>query len=110
MDQVNTVTMERGSKVHDAVFARIKDLQADHIRYLHWDPMPMSYPERLPPKDGKTSWDFTNIDPYVEDFMANTVGHDSVINCIHNFIVFIIDHRLINCIRLTRLIRSWRIR
>jgi hypothetical protein len=110
LDQVNTVTMERGSKVHDAVFARIKDLQADHIRYLHWDPMPMSYPEKLPPKDGKTSWDFTNIDPYVEDFMANTVGHDSVINCIHNLIVFIIDHRLINCIRLTRLTRSWRIR
>ena len=80
LDQVNSVTMSRDSKTHDAVFARIRELGADHIRYLHWDPMPMSYPERFPPKDGKTSWDFSGIDPYVEDFMANTVGHDSVIN------------------------------
>ena len=42
--------------------------------------MPMSYPEITAPTATKTSWDFRAIDPYVEDFMANTVGHDSVIN------------------------------
>ena len=34
LDQVNAVTMARSSHLHDAVFQRIKDLGADHIRYL----------------------------------------------------------------------------
>jgi len=83
LDQVNTKTMARDSPIHDAVFARIKELGADHIRYLHWDPFSISYPEPTPPGNatpGKTSWDFSAIDPLVEDFMAASAGHDSVIN------------------------------
>lgn len=80
LDQVNPGTMARSSPLHDPVFARIKDLGADHIRYLHWDPFELSYPLPTPPIDGKTSWNFNGIDPYVEDFMAASAGHDSVIN------------------------------
>ena len=105
LDQVNAVTMARSSKLHDAVFARIEDLGADHIRYLHWDgvgestalsPLPLIFsykyekslcgagtacwPEPTPPSNGKTSWDFSGIDPYVVDFMEASQGHDSVIN------------------------------
>ena len=36
LDQVNTPTMARGAKLHDQVFARIKELGCSHIRYLHW--------------------------------------------------------------------------
>eukprot|EP00729_Bicosta_minor_P003374 gene3374-16255_t len=80
LDQVNPGTMARSSTIHDQVFQRIADLNADHIRYLHWDPFALSYPLPGPPINGKTTWDFRGIDPYVEDFMAHSVGHDSVIN------------------------------
>ena len=121
LDQVNP-GMSRASKLHDAVFARIAELGADRVRYLHWDPFPhISYPEPTAPtaagpKSGNrdalatppgnsTSWQFdrpwitppdtacvaagtpasacvtnTSIDDYVQDFMAASVGHDSVIN------------------------------
>ena len=49
-------------------------------RYLHWDPFALSYPLPGPPVHGKTTWDFTGIDPYVEDFMSHSAGHDAVIN------------------------------
>ena len=72
--------MARSSPIHDQVFARIRELGAEHIRYLHWDPMSTSYPEPAPPAAGKTSWNFSAIDPLVEDFMAASAGHASVIN------------------------------
>ena len=72
--------MARGAELHDEVFARIRELAADHVRYLHWDPFELSYPLKHPPSGGKTSWDFSGIDPYVEDFMAASAGHDAVIN------------------------------
>eukprot|EP00747_Dinoflagellata_sp_TGD_P028785 gnl/TRDRNA2_/TRDRNA2_133481_c0_seq1.p1 gnl/TRDRNA2_/TRDRNA2_133481_c0~~gnl/TRDRNA2_/TRDRNA2_133481_c0_seq1.p1 ORF type:complete len:565 (+),score=84.60 gnl/TRDRNA2_/TRDRNA2_133481_c0_seq1:150-1844(+) len=80
LDQVNPRTMARNSPIHKEVFARIKELAADHIRYLHWDPFPTSFPLPHPPVNNKTSWDFSGIDPYVEDFMTASEGHDSVIN------------------------------
>jgi len=97
LDQVNP-SMSRTSAIHDAVFDRIKELGADRIRYLHWDPFPeISLPEPTAPANGTTSWRFgkpwtspvsawshaaTNcsIDDYVEDFMTASEGHDSVIN------------------------------
>ena len=42
--------------------------------------MSISYPLPHPPAKGKTSWDFSQIDPLVEDFMEASAGHDSVIN------------------------------
>ena len=80
LDQVNPVTMSRSAPIHDAVFTHIRELGADHVRYLHWDPFALSYPLPGPPVHGKTTWDFTGIDPYVDDFMSASEGHDSVIN------------------------------
>eukprot|EP00931_Biecheleriopsis_adriatica_P091242 TRINITY_DN65140_c0_g1_i1.p1 TRINITY_DN65140_c0_g1~~TRINITY_DN65140_c0_g1_i1.p1 ORF type:complete len:572 (+),score=69.34 TRINITY_DN65140_c0_g1_i1:76-1716(+) len=79
LDQVNPGTMARSAATHDAVFKRIQEMGADHIRYLHWDPFQLSYPLPNPPIDGKTTWDFSGIDPYVEDFMKASAGHDSQI-------------------------------
>lgn len=97
LDQVNP-SMARSSKIHDAVFERIRELGADRIRYLHWDPFPeISLPEPAAPANGTTSWRFAkpwkspvstwshdatncSIDDYVEDFMSASKGHDSVIN------------------------------
>ena len=36
--------------------------------------------ELEPPKDGKTSWDFSLIDPMMEDFMNAQAGHSVMIN------------------------------
>jgi hypothetical protein len=36
--------------------------------------------ELEPPKDGKTSWDFSLIDPLVEDFLGATARHPSILN------------------------------
>ena len=101
--------MSRTSDIHDAIFARIKELGADCIRYLHWDPFPrISLPEPSAPSSaGRTSWRLdvpwtsppdpwcmtaipnataqqcvtnTSIDDYVSDFMAASTGHDSVMN------------------------------
>ena len=53
--------LRRGTAVHDGAFKSLQDLQADYVRYVPWLP----YPEarrgrtRSPPKDGKTSWDFS---------------------------------------------------
>ena len=66
--------------MHDAVFRRIRELDAEHVRYLHWDPFALSYPLPGPPVGGKTTWDFAEIDPYVEDFMQASAGRDAVIN------------------------------
>ena len=107
LDQVNPA-MSRTSDIHDAIFARIKELGADRVRYLHWDPFPrISLPEPSAPSAGRTSWRLdvpwtsppdpwcmtaipnataqqcvtnTSIDDYVSDFMAASTGHDSVMN------------------------------
>jgi len=71
----------RGSKMHDGTFRALHDLGADYVRYVPWLPYPwQAVAELKEPKDGKTSWDFTNIDPAMEDFMKATDGHSVCIN------------------------------
>jgi len=73
--------LERGSKIHDRVFKNLKELGADYVRYVPWLPYPrLGVAELQPPKDGKTSWDFSLIDPMMEDFMNAQAGHSVVIN------------------------------
>ena len=68
--------LRRGSKIHDRVFQALHDLGADYVRYVPWLPYPkLAVAELEPPKDGKTSWDFSLIDPMTEDFMNATAGH-----------------------------------
>ncbi|MDE3104711.1 MAG: glycosyl hydrolase family 39 [Acidobacteriota bacterium] len=71
----------RGAKLHDGSFAALKALGADYVRYVPWLPYPRQAVAELEPptKDG-TSWDFSHIDPTLEDFMKATEGHSVILN------------------------------
>ena len=73
--------LRRGTKIHDRVFQALHDLGADYVRYVPWLPYPkLGVAELEPPQDGKTSWDFSLIDPMMEDFMNAQTGHSVIIN------------------------------
>lgn len=71
----------RGSTMHDGTFKALKALGADYVRYVPWLPYPkQAVAELEPPTKEKTSWDFTHIDPALDDFMKATAGHSVVMN------------------------------
>jgi hypothetical protein len=73
--------LRRGTPVHDNAFKALRDLGADYVRYVPWLPYPKLGVAALePPKDGKTSWDFTLIDPMTIDFLEATKGHSVMLN------------------------------
>ena len=73
--------LQRGTPVHDNAFKALHDLGADYVRYVPWLPYPkLGIAELEPPKDGKTSWDFTPIDPMTIDFLEATKGHSVILN------------------------------
>ncbi len=73
--------LRRGSTIHDNAFSALHNLNADYVRYVPWLPYPkLGVAELEPPKDGKTSWDFSLIDPMTIDFLEATKGHSSVLN------------------------------
>ncbi len=73
--------LRRGESLHDPAFRAVKYLGCDVVRYVPWLPYPkLAVAELEPPKDGKTSWDFSLIDPMMEDFMQAQTGHSVMIN------------------------------
>ncbi|MEP7144129.1 MAG: glycosyl hydrolase family 39 [Ferruginibacter sp.] len=73
--------LRRGSAIHDQSFAALKKLGADYVRYVPWLPYPrLGVAELEPPANGKTSWDFTHIDPITIDFLEATKGHPVILN------------------------------
>jgi hypothetical protein len=71
----------RGTAIHDNVFKSLYDLQADYVRYVPWLPYPkLGVAELDPPANGKTSWDFSLIDPMTVDFLEATKGHPVILN------------------------------
>ncbi len=73
--------MRRGTKIHDRVFQALHELGVDYVRYVPWLPYPkLAVAELEPPRDGKTFWDFSLIDPIMEDVMNATAGHSAMIN------------------------------
>ncbi len=73
--------LRRGTSVHDNAFRTLHDISADYVRYVPWLPYPrLGVAELEPPKDGKTSWDFSLIDPMTIDFLQATEGHSVVVN------------------------------
>jgi hypothetical protein len=73
--------LERGTPIHDNVFKALHDLGADYVRYVPWLPYPkLGVAELDPPEGGKTSWDFTKIDPLTIDFLEATKGHSVILN------------------------------
>jgi len=73
--------LRRESPIHDAAFAALKDLGADYVRFVPWNPYPkLAVAELEPPREGKTSWDFSLIDPITLDFLQATKGHSVMLN------------------------------
>lgn len=71
----------RGAKLHDSSFAALHSLGSDYVRYVPWLPYPRQAVAELDaPANGKTSWDFSHIDPTFDDFMKATAGHSVIIN------------------------------
>jgi hypothetical protein len=73
--------LRRGSPIHDRAFQSLRELGCDYVRYVPWLPYPkLAVAELEPPSGGKTSWDFSLIDPMTEDFMAAMRGHSVMLN------------------------------
>jgi Glycosyl hydrolases family 39 len=70
-----------GGDLNAASFAALKQLGGDYVRYVPWLPYPrQAVAELEPPAEGKTSWDFSHIDPTLDDFMRAQKGHSVVLN------------------------------
>ncbi len=77
---VNPKLAHDGS-LNKASFKALQDLGADYVRYVPWLPYPkQAVAELEPPNGGKTSWDFSHIDPTLDDFMKATKGHSVILN------------------------------
>ena len=73
--------LRRGSPIHDRVFSDLRTLGAEYVRYVPWLPYPrLGVAELEPPANGKTSWDFSLIDPMTVDFLNATKGHKVILN------------------------------
>jgi hypothetical protein len=71
----------RGSPIHDRAFQALRDLNCDYVRHIAWYPYPkLVVPELEPPKNGRTSWDFSLVDPVTIDFLEATRGHSVLLN------------------------------
>ncbi len=65
--------LRRGSPIHKQAFESLKDLKADYVRFVPWVPYPKLAVAALePPQNGKTSWNFSLIDPLIADFMETS--------------------------------------
>jgi hypothetical protein len=78
---VGNPMLRKGAPMHDGSFAALKDLNADYVRYVPWFPYPkLAVVELDAPDSGKTSWDFSLIDPMTIDFLEATKGHSFIMN------------------------------
>jgi hypothetical protein len=78
---VGNPMLRRGASMHDGSFDALKDLGADYVRYVPWFPYPkLAVAELDAPESGKTSWDFSLIDPMTIDFLEATKGHSVIMN------------------------------
>ena len=75
--------LRRGSPIHNRVFEALRNLNCDYVRFVPWLPYPkLGVAELAPPHAGKTSWNFSLIDPLTVDFLNATAarGHSVVLN------------------------------
>jgi hypothetical protein len=76
---VENPPLMRGSSIHDAAWKSLRELQTEKTRLALWYPYPrLAVAELAPASDRATFWDFTQIDPIVEDFFAATGDRASV--------------------------------
>src|SRR5438874_1999619 len=73
--------LHHGTTVSTNAYKAVHELGADYVRYVPWLPYPkLAVAELEPPKDGRTSWDFSLIDPMTIDFLEATKGHPAILN------------------------------
>ena len=73
--------LRRRSTIHDPVFAALRELGADRVRYVPWLPYPrLAVAELAAPSATNTAWDFSLIDPLTLDFLEATKGHSPILN------------------------------
>src|SRR5262245_35966429 len=77
---VTSPMMRPNSPIHAPVNAALKTLGADYLRFMVYDGHPqLSIPALYAPKDGKTSWDFSLMDPLMMDFFKITQDHPAIL-------------------------------
>jgi hypothetical protein len=70
-----------GSSMHDGSMAALKSIHANYVRFVPWLPYPrLAVAELEPPSPSGTSWDFSQIDPMMKDFMEATGDAPTVMN------------------------------
>jgi hypothetical protein len=73
--------IRRGSPIHDNVYAALRALRTEYVRFVPWFPYPqLGVAELDPPAGERTAWDFSLIDPLVEDFVKATRGRSPILN------------------------------
>ena len=73
--------VRRGSPIVEAAYRALRDLNTKYVRFVPWFPYPrLGVAELEPPSNGRTSWDYTLIDPLVEDFVEATRGKSPMLN------------------------------
>ena len=73
--------LRRMSPIHDQLFDAINGLNTNFLHFQPWRPYPrIAVAELEPPHDGKTSWDFSTLDPIVIDFMKAAGDHSVVMD------------------------------
>jgi hypothetical protein len=76
---VENPPLRRGSSIHDASWENLAALHTQMTRLALWYPYPrLAVAELVAPTRNQTSWNFSDIDPIVEDFFTATAGRSSV--------------------------------
>lgn len=76
-----TPLTRRGSPLHDPTLKTVKDLGADYVRAVPCNLCPhLEVPELKPPGKDSTFWDFSHVDPQIEDVMKALNPHPVVWN------------------------------
>jgi Glycosyl hydrolases family 39 len=70
-----------GSPIVENAYRALRKLDTEYVRFVPWFPYPkLGVAELEPPSGGRTSWDFSLIDPLVEDFVTATRGKSPMLN------------------------------
>ncbi len=73
--------LRRGYPLHDKIWGALREMKCDYARLQPWHPYPkIGVAELNPPQNGKTSWDFSVMDPIVLDFFAAAEGRPVMLN------------------------------
>jgi len=70
-----------GQPLGTAAYKALLSLGSDDTRYQLWFPYPkLAVAELDPPTRHSTSWDFSLLDPMIDEFMTATAGHRAVMD------------------------------